>query len=87
MAEKADRLVDTGITAEKQIHIRPRLKIYSGPASLHFFYIYGEIMKSKNIVLKVDNQSFQETRYLNKIIGTSIIKGASFIFSCFVEGD
>ena len=34
-------------------------------------------MKSKNIVLKVDNQSFQETRYLNKIIGTIDLKNPS----------
>jgi len=31
-------------------------------------------MKSKNLVLKVDNQSFQQTRYLNKIIGTIDLK-------------
>ena len=31
-------------------------------------------MKNKNLVLKVDNQSFQKTRYLNKIIGTIDLK-------------
>ena len=31
-------------------------------------------MKSKNLILKVDNQSFQQTRYLNKIIGTIDLK-------------
>ena len=31
-------------------------------------------MKNKNLVLKVDNQSSQKTRYLNKIIGTIDLK-------------
>ena len=45
-------------------------------------------MKNKNIVLKVDNQSFQETRYLNKIIGTIDLKNlAKLINSVGLEAN
>jgi hypothetical protein len=45
-------------------------------------------MKNKNLVLKVDNQSIQHTRYLNKIIGTIDLKNlAKLINSVGLEAN